>query len=704
MLDGATRILTGTALGGSRVASPRKSAWSRLARTGLMAGLLLTAGSAGALAQTDNEGLTGDAPATATGGAEPEVLCNAGDVCRMTKTRLPLRVLPRVSSNIYEGKDTSSKVIEADVPAFRPLFVFERVDVSYANPNNPTGWFKVGKTRSEAVGYMQAKDVLEWKTAIVLSYTHRGVGENTRKPVMMFSKREELEKLLLADQPTEVATGFYGQLDKDEVPEGVISREPDTYVDIGKKFYLLPVIESQDMSDLGLGDLRILQLAAAVPKERAKEGAGDECLAGSGFSECISKKGKVTDDELKINVVYVLDATGSMGEYIQAVVDAMKNSAKTFEGVSASAERVKFGVVAFRDNLESDAKNEYVSRNFTPDQMVDHNTFVDVVTKNVVADAGGDIAEEVYAGFLDGLNAKWEPDAIKLIFLIGDASSHEPSHRFSTTKKSFLELRQMANEQNTYVASVYIKSARATDDWPLGMEQFKGLAENPGGETSFWAIEEDPIQIANALSEATAVMVERIRKLYAERTAAKPKNVFEGSFQAALVEFLGKATEPPKDITAWVCDHDLTNLGRRSFDVHVLVTRADLDELMRRLQLVVHAYETDEMTNEGFFKSLQGLTTAAGLDVELSKADVLAKSPLMPKWIETLPYKSEITKLTLGDFENYTPDERQELQKKLNSLINLYKSILERPESWQQLNEQMSADERVYPLRLENLP
>src|SRR5438128_9765559 len=77
--------------------------------------------------------------------ADPDVICEAKSVCRMAKTRLPLRVLPRVNSSIYEARDANSRIVESDVPAFVPLYVFERIDVSYADPIRPTGWFRVGK-------------------------------------------------------------------------------------------------------------------------------------------------------------------------------------------------------------------------------------------------------------------------------------------------------------------------------------------------------------------------------------------------------------------------------------------------------------------------------------------------------------------------------------------------------------------------------
>jgi serine/threonine-protein kinase PpkA len=232
--------------------------------------------------------------------ADAEIACEPNDVCRIVKTRLPLRVLPRVNSNIYQDKDGGSPVIEANVPAFVPLFVFERSDVSYADPIRPSGWFRVGKNRDKAIGYMKAADALEWKTAVVVSYAHRGVGENERRPVIMFKDSAPLRSLVLDPKLSDRADKYYSRLISKDVPDEVITREPDTYVDIKKKFYLLPVIESMDLSDQGIDDAHILQIAAAVPNARAK--AEDMCTTErKDFAECSKKVGAVTDDELKID-------------------------------------------------------------------------------------------------------------------------------------------------------------------------------------------------------------------------------------------------------------------------------------------------------------------------------------------------------------------------------------------------------------------
>ena len=656
----------------------------------------------------------GPAAAQATAAAVDGYICADKDVCRNEKTRLPLRVLPRVQSNIYERMDKGSKVVQSDVAAFVPLFVFKREKVSYADPLRPEGWFQVGPTRDRPVGFMHAADALEWRTAIVLSYTHRGVGDSERSPVIMFKDKKPLEDFVLADGLRERAAQYYTRLKSGDVPDGIITREPDTFVDIRKKFYLLPVIESRSLDDQGLDDVHILQLAAAVPDKRAVKPEELCTTERRDFAKCAEETGTVRDDELRVNVVYVMDFTGSMGRAMEAVTRGMSNSARVFAQASKEANRVRFGLVAYRDHMDADPKNEFVTRNFTNSFL--GSEFVDIMRRHAKPLAGGDLEEEVIAGLIDGLNnSKWEDGAVKLIFLIGDASGHDPSHRFSTTGKDARFVRNEANIHGVQIAAIYIKNPDQSTDWAKGMQQFRELAENPGSEPAFRAAENDDANaIENAISEATNMMVERLRRLKPERspssaatTAARraPRDTtLPRAFEVGLVEFIGKATEPPKDITAWVVDKDLTNLGRKSFDVHVLVTRNDLEQLTRGLQSVIDAYELHESTGEGFFKSLQALTTVAALDEPVSRAMAIGRTNVLPRWIEALPYKSEITAMKFDDFEQMTPDKRTQLNAKLRSLVKLYKSILERPQNWQKLNDQMPPEDHVYPLALENMP
>jgi len=103
--------------------------------------------------------------------AAEEYECPDREVCRNTGTLLPLRVLPRPFSTIYSEKDVNSEVFSSNVTAFRPLFVFDRVDVDHSDPSEVKGWYRVGASEKIPIGWIQAKDALEWKQALLVSYT-----------------------------------------------------------------------------------------------------------------------------------------------------------------------------------------------------------------------------------------------------------------------------------------------------------------------------------------------------------------------------------------------------------------------------------------------------------------------------------------------------------------------------------------------------
>jgi len=108
------------------------------------------------------------------------------------------------------------------------------------------------------------------------------------------------------------------------------------------------------------------------------------------------------------------------------------------------------------------------------------------------------------------------------------------------------------------------------------------------------------------------------------------------------------------------------------------------------------------------FESLQAILgeAAKGQDINFEKARKLAESNLLPKWIESLPYKSAILEMSDDKFEAMAPAERSELEKGLKAKLQLYKDISEKVDAWKPLSEQdQDANaNKVYPLALDVLP
>ncbi|MGM0760992.1 MAG: VWA domain-containing protein, partial [Thermodesulfobacteriota bacterium] len=196
------------------------------------------------------------------------ISCPQGSVCLEEETQLPLRVLPRPFSHIYSRPQAEEEgIVQANVPAFHPLYVFARQGVDVSDPAAPAGWYQVGQSKDAAQGWMQAKDVMEWRQALLVSYTHPGGLLEGRNPVLMFRSLDALQSLVDSFDMADQAEQLYTRIESGEIPKNIVSMEPQRFVDITKQFYILPILNWEETQIMG-DDVRLLQLAAAVPQQR----------------------------------------------------------------------------------------------------------------------------------------------------------------------------------------------------------------------------------------------------------------------------------------------------------------------------------------------------------------------------------------------------------------------------------------------------
>ena len=121
-------------------------------------------------------------------------------------------------------------------------------------------------------------------------------------------------------------------------------------------------------------------------------------------------------ETVKLDVVFLLDATGSMSDEIAQLQDNILSISQQIDDMGDVD--VRYGLVHYRDR-----EDEYISRvfDFTPDVKA----FQSELNK-VRADGGGDTPESLNAGLHDALQTvEWRgDDTIKLVFLVADAPPH----------------------------------------------------------------------------------------------------------------------------------------------------------------------------------------------------------------------------------------------------------------------------------------
>jgi Mg-chelatase subunit ChlD len=120
----------------------------------------------------------------------------------------------------------------------------------------------------------------------------------------------------------------------------------------------------------------------------------------------------------KVEVVFCLDTTGSMGGLIEGAKQKIWSICNQIAGGKPTPD-LKVGLVAFRDKGD-----EYVTKVF---DLTDDLDTVHANLKKFVAAGGGDTPESVNQALDDAVNkVKWSTDkkTLRIIFLVGDAPPH----------------------------------------------------------------------------------------------------------------------------------------------------------------------------------------------------------------------------------------------------------------------------------------
>ena len=635
------------------------------------------------------------------------IACEPDTPCLEVATQQPLRILPRPFSSIYaQALADEAAVVRANVPAFKPLYVFQRQGLDLSRPDDPKGWYRVGRSRDAAEGWMQARDVLEWRQALLVSYTHPGNELEGRNPVLMFRDKASLESIVDDMDMAGRAGALYEGVRSGSIPETVVSMEPKRFVDITKNFYVLPILQ-WSQTQIGGDDVRLLQLAAAVPGAR-----GADTVQNPDYLEQAQvgrDAGGAVLRDVKTDIVFVIDTSRSMQPFIDMTREAVAEMSRKFS--AQTADRFRFGLVAYRDSLEVAPQLEYVARNFTPD-LVSAEELVAVLEKDGAATSVGsvDYAEEAFAGVDLALRSNWREGALRFVILVGDASSHPKGHPQNTTGKDEVDLRREYDDAQVHLFAIHLQDPRAAEDYPRAVPQFSHLARVRGSEETS-AIKEvnafDENEYRALVEHLTGRIDTLLNRTMGSQTAeaAAPLAEMDKLWEAALIEYVGTEANPPKDIVAWAMDRDLVNPADKALDVRVLITREQLSSLAQTLDQVVQALMRAQVTQGQFFDALQGVAGQAMKRPEdLGGSVSLAETGLLPAFIESLPYKSDILSLTEDMFASMTADQRSQLEWSVLAKLDQYRTINEQVDAWFRINETDPDQDMVYPLHLDYLP
>lgn len=150
---------------------------------------------------------------------------------------------------------------------------------------------------------------------------------------------------------------------------------------------------------------------------------------------------RVTPKEIPIDIVFLMDTTGSMGDEIAMLRDTLYSIYMRIKKVSAGTKlKIRYAMVLYRDDGD-----EYLTKTFKLNSSIDK---FQKFLFEVEAGGGGDYPEHLVAGLEETLKLNWQKNAIKLVFQITDAPAQ------LKTFKKIDEIAQKAINKNIKIFSI----------------------------------------------------------------------------------------------------------------------------------------------------------------------------------------------------------------------------------------------------------
>jgi serine/threonine-protein kinase PpkA len=178
---------------------------------------------------------------------------------------------------------------------------------------------------------------------------------------------------------------------------------------------------------------------------------------------------------------------------------------------------------------------------------------------------------------------------------------------------------------------------------------------------------------------------------------------------AMQLEFLGRRAgiQAPKVVKAWVSDMDLARPDTPTFKVSVLLTKNQLSDLSQRLKVVLdQAQRTKRTRDKDFFQSILAAVAQMSRDpLQFSRKpdQNLGELGILAEFLDDLPYRSNIMRLTEEDWYRLSVGEQQAIVNNLKSKIRRYTQIHDDVANWVTFGAEEPGD-AVYRIPLSLMP
>ncbi|MGL5996020.1 MAG: serine/threonine-protein kinase [Pseudomonas proteolytica] len=580
------------------------------------------------------------------------------------------------------------------LPAFSVLYVYQRKDI------DGSPWLRVGAaTDGRSDGWLPAVHVSDWKQSLVLKFTER----SGRAPVMFLRQAGEVEKLL-AD-PVAAKNLLLKAQNNPGDNQQVLALEPAASAVPQNQFYLLPIFDAKESFDENGQPVQLLNVASIDPGSAAAKPATPVISANA--------------DAFRTAVVLVVDTTVSMQPYIDQVRDVV-HELQTRIAERGELDSVSFGMVGFRSSVKKTPGLEYVAKTLiTLDQGRDPQRFLDMARQVKASTVSShSFNEDAFAGVMQAVNGMdWSGYGGRLILLVTDAGALRKNDPFAATQMNEAEVRQAALGKQIKIYALHLRTDAGKKTHGGAESQYRILTADanpqigdlytavPGGDVRKLGERVDEIGtvFANLVHQVRSNTPQPV-PLLSNAPSLADKSAAVG--YAMHMDFLGHkgASQAPQLVSAWTADRDLTNPALPAFQVCVMLTKLQLNDLQQSLKLIVDAARKTQTSPKDFFQEIASASAYMSRDPQaLRKGGNLADGGILGEYLEGLPYRSKSLNMTQDLWLSLSVAEQEDFIDELDSKIRLFETFHNDVANWVRFGDAEPGD-ALYRVPLSTLP
>ncbi len=606
------------------------------------------------------------------------------------------RVILRPGASISERPDASAQ--QQPTPGFGVFYVYTR------QGSGADAWIEIGAGQDGVtIGWVKAERAIDWKQTMVLAFNNPAGRDRT-----MFFRSAETPRRLWLNTRGGAAEAAQLRQNATTTQDGpVIALEPESFVDITRQFYLLPILSADRLENEAAQEARLLEVISAPALTTTPPIANADALRN-----------------YKGAVVFVVDTTISMGPYIDRTRDALKRVMERIRD-TAVRDNFRFGMVAFRDHMGGNPRLEYVTRMVSlPDLAEAPDALLPRLSQLEEArESNEGFDEDSLAGIKMALDeVPWQQYGGRFVILVTDAGARDAKDPRGQTQMGPEEIRSLAQSEAKQVAiyAIHLRTPEGRNNHARAERQYRELTRFGAAGELYYPINEGNLsqfgQTVDALTDAllgqvAAAVGRPIAGIRAPETAVERRIAAQAEVvgTAMRLSYLGRENNQtvPDVVRSFVLDQELNPADpkpeRRPLDVRVLLTRNQLSDLANTLRGIIQAQAAARLSPENFFERVRGATAAATRDPR-RMAEFQRLAGAFGEYLQDLPYQSQIMEFTQEEWNNMGAARRTEIVNSLEAKLRLYEEYNRQPSLWVSFDGGRDPGEAMYPVPIDALP